>query len=72
MALSMKRTTSGLLQGKQTDVTARHLKAAVHFLEHRVKDAGMRQALRLDRAKDLVKEAEAGLPPTVGSRRVMR
>ena len=60
MTISMKRTTSGLLQGKQSDVTERHLRAAVHFLEARVKDEDVRLALRLDRARTIVRESETG------------
>ena len=49
-----KRTTTGLLQGKQSDASMHDLRAAVDVLNARVKDPAQRQALRLDRAEQLV------------------
>lgn len=47
----MKRTTGGLMQGMQRTVTRGDLRSAVGFLDARVKDAAVRQVLRLDVAK---------------------
>lgn len=53
----MRRTLfTNIFMGDQRDVKAHHLKDAVEFLDARVKDETVRKALRLDRAKQLVKE----------------
>ena len=51
------RTTTGLLQGKQSDVSMHDLRKAVDFLDARVQTPAARQALRLDRAKEMVQHA---------------
>lgn len=72
MATTMKRTTTGLLQGTQTVVSAEDLDEMVRYLTHRVGDPELLRALRIERARSMIQSANASSSGAARRPRVTR
>ncbi|MBQ0917736.1 hypothetical protein KBW71_04725 [Hydrogenophaga aromaticivorans] len=72
MSTTMKRTTTGLLQGTQSGVNADDLQAMVDYISKNVENPETLRALRLDTAKSIVRSVNAAASGQARGQRILR